>query len=241
MIRYLLASILFLTGSVLFATPVKIQSDSAAWKKLRSDSAFIADSIHLPKAAKLLAFHWSSLPLDFVRAQLSRMPDSILASKYGQEIVEGLKDEAVLEVGSRFPQLTVFTSKGDSVSLYKILPRSSLILVDFWASWCFPCRSNSPDLKALVKRFEPEDLAIVSISMDTDSVKWWQAVLEDELGHWTHVRELSKGMVSQLTGVNFIPRYILIDKDGRVLGKFNGRWKGLYDLEKLIKEELVSK
>ncbi|TWF39576.1 thiol-disulfide isomerase/thioredoxin [Chitinophaga polysaccharea] len=95
--------------------------------------------------------------------------------------------------------------------------KGKIVLLDFWASWCGPCRAETPAMKALIEKYQKEDLTVIFISIDDNKDKWATAV--DQLGIKTagkHYLLDSKQPLCRLVGIPPIPRYILIDQSGRI-------------------------
>ncbi len=115
------------------------------------------------------------------------------------------------------PDFTLPDVNGKHVSLSDF--RGQTVLLDFWASWCGPCRKLSPDLVKLHKQFKDRDFTIVSASVDEHKDRWLKAIDEDELD-WTHLSKLDGwGDVSKMYGVMAIPQNFLINPDGIILNK----------------------
>ncbi|SDY65835.1 TlpA disulfide reductase family protein [Hymenobacter psychrophilus] len=116
------------------------------------------------------------------------------------------------------PDFTLPTVAGPVFSLSSL--RGKYVLLDFWASWCGPCRAENPRLKALYQQYQTKGLEIVSVSVDSDGGKWRKAVTQDQLP-WTQVSDL-KGWDSpsaQLYGVLAVPSSFLIDPAGRMVAR----------------------
>lgn len=93
------------------------------------------------------------------------------------------------------------------------------VLLDFWASWCVPCRQENPGLKALYARYKDRGLEIIGISVDEDGNRWRKAIREDALP-WIHVSDLKReSSLANLYGVQPIPDNFLIDPSGKILAK----------------------
>ncbi|WP_350028984.1 TlpA family protein disulfide reductase [Flavobacterium terrisoli] len=93
-------------------------------------------------------------------------------------------------------------------------------LIDFWASWCPPCRKANPEVVALYKEFHGKGFNIISFSLDTDAAKWKEAIAKDQLT-WTQVSnlaEMEEDPVVKQYGVKLIPTTYLLDASGKIVG-----------------------
>ena len=98
--------------------------------------------------------------------------------------------------------------------------KGKLILVDFWASWCRPCRMENPNVKRVYEKYHSKGLEILSISLDTDKDAWKRAI-ENDLMNWNHMiddRDPSKS-VSAKYGVKGIPFTLLLDENYKIIAK----------------------
>ena len=94
------------------------------------------------------------------------------------------------------------------------------MLVDFWASWCGPCRAENPNVLKAYSKYHPKGFDILGVSLDEKKDKWEEAIKKDNL-NWTQVSDLQgwKNSVAVLYGVQAIPMNFLIDKDGKIIAK----------------------
>jgi thiol-disulfide isomerase/thioredoxin len=140
-------------------------------------------------------------------------------SDYVKAFHESMAKQNQLVIGTPAPEISMNTPEG------KLLPLSSLkgkiVLVDFWASWCGPCRMENPNLVNAYKKYISKGFDIYSVSLDKDSDKWKQAILKDGLIWTNHVSDLKfwQSPVVQLYNFNSIPTNVLIDKKGNILAK----------------------
>ena len=97
---------------------------------------------------------------------------------------------------------------------------NDLVLVDFWASWCGPCRKENPNLVKLYQKYKSKGFTILSVSLDDDEAAWKNAIEADGLIWPNHVSDL-KGWESPMTqvyGFNSIPYTVIINKEGKING-----------------------
>lgn len=109
--------------------------------------------------------------------------------------------------------------------------RDKYLLIDFWASWCGPCRAENPNVKKIYKSYSRDDFEVLGVSIDRSVEKWEGVILQDSL-LWNHVRD-GDNMVTQKYGVNAVPSIFLIDRKGKIVGK-NLRGKALEEAMKFF-------
>jgi peroxiredoxin len=126
--------------------------------------------------------------------------------------------DSKLSIGSEAPDFTLETPEGTSVKLSSL--NGKYVLIDFWASWCAPCRKNNPSLVALYKKYKTKDFTILGVSLDREKDLWKAAITKDKLT-WTQVSDLKywSSPVAKLYNVQEIPYSVLIDKEGYILAK----------------------
>lgn len=119
----------------------------------------------------------------------------------------------------KYADLELELPAGDLARISELLPKSKYVLLDFWASWCGPCRAAIPNVKALYEKYDRSQLNVLSVSLDKNRADWEQA-MEEENMPWKQAWAGEGGMrndVSQNYNISSIPCLILIDSDGRVL------------------------
>ena len=139
------------------------------------------------------------------------LSEEVKDSYYGREMRKQL--DAML-TGKQAPGFTLKDAEGKEYSLNQLLEGNQYLLVDFWASWCGPCRKGIPEVKEFAKKYAGKGLAVLSISIDTDRNAWLKA-LEEEQMPWTNL--LDDAGVSKQYGVKGIPSVFLLKADGTVL------------------------
>ena len=124
---------------------------------------------------------------------------------------------AQVKKGTPAPEISLPDISGQTVSLSSM--KGTVVLIDFWASWCGPCRKNNPNLLALYEKFKDKGFEILGVSVDKSNIDWKNAIAKDGLT-WKQLID-NAGWNSQATidyGVEAIPASFLIDKKGLVRG-----------------------
>jgi len=167
-------------------------------------------------------------------------------NKYIQNSASGKKFKLILvnekksEVGSIAPDFNLKDINNKEISLSGF-QHNKFVLLDFWASWCEPCRDDMPFLKSIFKTYSKKGLEIIGISKDDDLLSWRKAIDKDSTQIWRHIsaplkfQEIDSSEVTNKFAVYPIPVKILINKEGVIIG----RWMGggteiMANLQKLL-------
>jgi peroxiredoxin len=123
-----------------------------------------------------------------------------------------------VQIGQPAPAFSMKTIDGKTASLADF--KGKYVLLDFWASWCMPCRQENPNVVKAYNKYKDRNFSIFSVSLDKDAAAWKQAVAADKLT-WTHGSELSdfEGPTVRLYQVEAIPSSFLIDPAGKIVAK----------------------
>ncbi len=126
---------------------------------------------------------------------------------------------AITESGKAFPATDLKDSSGNTFSIASL--KGKVVLIDFWSSWCQPCRRQIPELKEIYSDFGPEKFTILGISMDDKKEMWLKAIEKDKQG-WLQFCELVPWQYNKISDrffINSIPSNYLLNADGNILGQ----------------------
>ena len=133
-----------------------------------------------------------------------------------------------VEIGKKAPDFTQNDPNGKPVALSSLIGKN-ILLIDFWAAWCGPCRAENPNVVKAYNEFKDKGFDILGVSLDRTAADWNKAIADDKLT-WTHVSDIQywNSSAAKLYGVNSIPANFLLDKNGIIIAK-NLRGEELYN------------
>ena len=163
--------------------------------------------------------YYSTMPIISLEASLNKFSSNLKTSPYYKSISASLYKRKALLPGQIAPDFTLL--KKDSSSFTLTSTRGKYIMIDFWASWCHPCRQAIPHWKEVYKKYHTKGFEIVSVSDDSRWADWIKAMDVEKMPWLQVVDEFPiKNMpakVGTLYMTSFIPFYVLIDKDGKII------------------------
>lgn len=154
-------------------------------------------------------------------AYVKKFPKSPITASLSQQVAQiesGYKEYELLKSGNKpAPEIALNTPEGNELRLSSL--KGKVVLIDFWASWCGPCRKENPNVIRLYNKYKNKGFTIYSVSLDEDGQKWKDAIEMDGLVWPNHVSDL-KGWQTPLTqvyGFNSIPHTVLVDRKGNII------------------------
>ena len=145
--------------------------------------------------------------------------NQIISNRIKTKIKSAKKSELVT-IGKIVPNFSAPNPQGELIELNKI--KGKVTIIDFWASWCKPCRVENPNLVKLYNEYHPKGLEIISVSLDREAQKdfWIKAIEKDQL-NWYNISNLKfwQEPIAKLYGVNSIPATFIIDENGILIAK----------------------
>jgi thiol-disulfide isomerase/thioredoxin len=139
------------------------------------------------------------------------------AEKMLKQSMQQPQQSAAISKGALAPEISLPSPEGTIMTLSSM--RGKVVLIDFWASWCGPCRKENPNVVKAYEKYGPLGFDVLSVSLDTDKARWLQAIAQDKLTWPGQVSDL-KGWNSEAAaayGVRSIPFPVLVDKEGKVV------------------------
>lgn len=205
----------------------KVKEETAAdMENLQKESheasiKLISENNDIEYSAYILRILSSNMTLEELETIFNKFTPKVQNSYFAQEVKEEIKNLKAVAPGQPAPNFTLKTPSGSLFNLSDL--KGKYVLVDFWASWCGPCRAAVPELKELYAKYKEKGFEIVGVANDSREKDWLGAIEADQ-SNWIHVIDEfpvknKPSLVSTLYGIHYLPSYFLIAPDGKMIGK----------------------
>lgn len=182
--------------------------------------AYIMANMNKPSAAKNFTDFRYDLSDEQQTEVLAKADSAFKAAPGVNYIIDNQKKRANVNVGKKFIDFEMADPKGKMHKLSEYVGNGKVVLIDFWASWCPPCRKEMPHLVELYKKYKDKGFEIVGISLDSEDAKWAKSIKDFGIT-WPQLSDLKgwDNQASAIYGVNLIPETILVGTDGIIIAK----------------------
>lgn len=192
-------------------------AQESAYKK-----QFVLDNSNSLYAAMLMSELISRKELSAAEANeaIKNFSPKVAATKVASDLKTLVSTLTQAEIGAIAPDFSAPTPTGEMLSLKETLGEYTII--DFWASWCRPCRAENPNVVRVYNKYHDKGLNIISVSLDrTGQKERWLKAIEDDKMDWYHVSNLKfwSDPIAKMYNVKAIPATFLLDKDGKIIDK----------------------
>lgn len=201
---------------------VKSNPDSVSEDLLQAYTVQFVENNPNSVAAAYVLFRELSymLPAQELERLSSRFTPEVQPSVYLKVLNERIEAMKRVDIGQSFIDINLPDTAGNNVALSSLIGEGKYVLVDFWASWCGPCRRENPHVVAAFNEFHKKGFEIFGVSLDKEAADWKKGIVEDGLT-WTHVSDLQfwNSEAAKEYAVNSIPANFLIGPDGKIMAR----------------------
>jgi peroxiredoxin len=216
------------SGNAERAAILEKQSDSIQNEMKNLQRNFVRNSPASYVTPSILASLSYEMEPSEIESVINAMDTAVAAIPQMKLLKERVAIMKTVAIGQKAPDFTLNDVDGKPVALSSKIG-AKLLLIDFWAAWCGPCREENPNLVKVFNEFNKKGLDIFGVSLDSNKEDWVKAIDEDKL-KWTQVSDLLRGNspVARLYAINAIPFNFLLDETGTIIGR-NMRGEVLYN------------
>lgn len=182
---------------------------------------FVERKKNSPVAALLLAYSYDTDPnrdVLLLEKRYKELSGVALESQFAKNLATIIQQDKVGAVGTQAIDFTQSDTAGNNISLSSF--KGKYVLIDFWASWCRPCRMENPNVVAAFNKYKDKNFTVLGVSLDANKDNWIQAIHNDNLT-WTQVSDLKQfqNAVAEMYHINEIPQNILVDPTGKIIAR----------------------
>ena len=155
------------------------------------------------------------------REILNKFPEQMQKTQILTAIAKSIAAQENTEIGKPYLEIALPDSLGETVSVTPLIGPGKWVLIDFWATWCSPCRGELPYLKEAFKEFGPKGFNIYGVSLDNDAESWKEFLVKEEMT-WPNVIAVTDGKSAPIVeeyGIRSIPTNFLISPEGKIVAK----------------------
>jgi thiol-disulfide isomerase/thioredoxin len=193
------------------------------------DYAFFAGHPQSPVTANMLRYYVARLPLDSLQVYYDKLGKKVQQTNDGKDLANEIQKLRGGSPGSMAKNFTATDINGKELSLSDF--KGKYVLLDFWASWCVPCRAGNPHLKELYTKYKDKGIEFIGVSDDDRNHDAWHKAVEKDGLPWRHVlrgfdmeklmnNEPNEKDISEKFGIHSLPTKILIDRSGKIIGRY---------------------
>ena len=195
------------------AQAIDQQYQAAVKKAQEQEMKMLQENSNTFVAAYVISQSMNQVPLDFLKQRYDMLGNDAKMSSFGQAIAQQIARLDALTPGHVAPNFMAMTLEGDTLNMHNV--KGKVKLIDFWASWCGPCRAENPNVLKMYLKYQPKGLEIIGVSLDDDEAAWKKAMAEDGL-KWKHVIDAGK-QIAQAYNVRSIPYTMLLDENNNII------------------------
>lgn len=187
-------------------------------QRQKLEMEFVKNNPNSIVSASMLSLYSTTWGKEKTKELYDRLSKENKNSKFGKEITRYIELNKEPKIGEQFADFESESQNGELKKLSDL--KGKAILLEFWASWCGPCRQENPNLVKTYEKFNSKGFEIFAVSLDEDKESWLKAIKKDSL-NWEHVSDLKgqKNEASLIYGINGIPDNFLIAENGEIIGR----------------------
>lgn len=215
-------------GDIVKVSSLEKQADSVQTEMTNLQKTFVKNNPKSYVSPSILASLSYEMEAPEIESMINGLDTAIAALPQVKSLKERVAVMKAVSVGQKAPDFTMNDIDGKPVALSSKIG-SGLLLIDFWAAWCGPCRQENPNVVKVYTEFHKKGFDVFGVSLDQKKEDWQKAIADDKLA-WTHVSDLQywNNAAAKLYAVNAIPANFLLDEKGTIIGR-NLRGEDLYN------------